>query len=153
VQPNPPTARDQFQTIRFNYDPLRINGSLYYGFIFQVPTNHGDLVWAHLDLNENRYWWYIIPEHGTMQGFTDFFSRLQRFWPDNTHDQQAHRKVVFQWLQKENLVSGKEYMIWFTREAGDIEDVTVSLNFCASADDCFSTFFPSYFPKEIRPKP
>ncbi len=127
--PNTNLHRVALSTLVFTNDPVIVDGLLYQAFTFTVPEPPADLAWAFVLEEEarNRMNFYILPEHGTMEGFSYFNPRpLSRDIPGIG---KAGDTIVLQQLDQSCLVPGQRYLIWFQCMFRDLPYVALSLNF------------------------
>ncbi|MES2921220.1 MAG: hypothetical protein V4819_06730 [Verrucomicrobiota bacterium] len=116
----------------FDYD-----GAHYCGFKFTVPQwADGDFKWMYLfaknisnkDFSTDKFSWFIIPETGRCQGFTDF---QQTTFPDKFPELKERypysRSLTVQSLDAARMIPGKTYGIWFRFEADDLPDIAFSM--------------------------
>ncbi|HEX4122353.1 MAG TPA: lectin-like protein [Verrucomicrobiae bacterium] len=85
-----------------------------FGFRFKAPTraNHEDLLWAFVEPGDLKEW-YILPEKGEMDGFTNFYHtskgdyiREKPLLPLNGN------QLILQHLNSDDLKDGQSYLIW-----------------------------------------
>lgn len=104
-----------FQTLHLD-NPVKINGTDFYGFRFKVPKRaaHEDFVWAFLE-PVGYSEWYILPKQGKMTGFKDYLEKprtsyrgLKGLFPLNAWH------VILQQLSGDCLQDDEDYLIWFT---------------------------------------
>jgi len=128
LTPNTDSEQAAYTTITFTNNPLVVEGLLYQAFSFTAPELPGDLVWSFVleDTDHNNVNFYIVPEHGSMQGFTYFHTR--RFHHDISGIGKTGDALLFQRLEHKFLNPGQCYFIWFQSMYRDIPSVTLSLN-------------------------
>jgi len=126
--PNTDSAEAAYTTIIFTNDPIVVEGLLYHAFSFTAPELPGELVWSFVleDIDHNQINFYILPEHGSMQGFSSFHTR--RFHHDIPGIGKTGDALLFQQLAQRFLDPGRRYFIWFQSRYRDIPSVTLSLN-------------------------
>ncbi|HEX5398228.1 MAG TPA: sigma-70 family RNA polymerase sigma factor, partial [Verrucomicrobiae bacterium] len=82
----PATNRDgqpAFQTLNLT-NPVDFGGTNYFGFRFRVPnrTSRQDFVWSYvLPDYHGLQQWYILPQTGSMNGFTNYFYTERNLFP------------------------------------------------------------------------
>jgi hypothetical protein len=103
-----------FQTLPLT-NPVVINRERFYGFRFMVPprTNQEDLIWAFVEPGDMKEW-YIVPETGEMDGFTNFYTTSKGDYVGETPllpKNASH--IILQYLNGDNLKDGQTYLIFF----------------------------------------
>jgi len=103
-----------FQTLTLA-NPVVVNRERIFGFRFTVPprSNHEDLVWAFVQPPGFKEW-YILPQTGEMDGFTNFYHASKGDYMRETPLlPRASNRLIFQYLTGDNLTDGQTYLIWF----------------------------------------
>ena len=104
----------EFQTLELK-NPVVINRERFFGFRFKVPprTNHEDLVWAFV-LPGGLKEWYIVPETGDMDGFTNYYTTSKGdYMGGNPLLPINANRMILQYLEGDNLKDGQTCLIWF----------------------------------------
>jgi hypothetical protein len=97
-----------------------------------------DLLWAFTFPSKVRGNWYIVPEEGSLRGFSDFHRKqnLQLAGLD-LPDQNI---VIFQQLGGGQLLPGGRYILWFDFESGLPVDLHVKLHLVKPDPDKYPHF-------------
>ena len=96
-----------------------------------APAQPADLVWSFAleNVAHNKGNFYILPEHGDMEGFTYFHTR--KLHSDLPAIGKTGDGLIFQRLDRAFLVPGQSYLIWFQNMYREVPSVTLSLNLLA----------------------
>lgn len=112
-------------------------GRRYTGFRFTVPEwIDGDFEWMYFHLtneqNKNRRVrarWFIVPERGEIErGFETYTFKPLNTCPQLQKRYPNSREAYHQFLQRDQLRPGQNYVIWFCyMDASAVPDIAVAL--------------------------
>ncbi len=100
----------RFATVQLNLKPVTAAGARVDAVRLAVPATGGDLVWS-FAIPRSCSSWYIIPAAGSGPGFSDF-ARGRHYRESTWPSDQSYRPFL-QTLAADQLVPGREYLIWF----------------------------------------
>lgn len=125
------------QTLHARENTFVYDGTNYCGFKFTVPEwLDGDFEWMYLfaktETNQTfrtrgPFSWYIIPEIGRSKGFKYYQADPVSFHPQLKARFPYTGTVTIQSLNRERLVPGKTYGIWFGFNDQDLPDIAFAM--------------------------
>ena len=144
IEPNTDSQAAAYVTVSFTNEPLVVDGLLYQAIRFTAPAQPADLTWSFVLENaaHNKGNFYILPEHGDMEGFTYFHTR--KLHSDLPAIGKTGDGLIFQRLDRAFLVPGQSYLIWFQNMYREVPSVTLSLNLLAEKRSEREVFFKIY---------
>ena len=144
LEPNTDDQAATYVTVSFTNAPLVVDGLLYQAIRFTAPAQPADLVWSFVleNVAHNNGNFYILPEHGDMEGFTYFHTR--KLHSDLPAIGKSGDGLIFQRLDREFLVPGQSYLIWFQNMYREVPSVTLSLNLLAEKRSTREVFIKIY---------